>query len=55
MSAFLAVGAGDLEVACLEFDVLFAAFQKMRGDLFALGDDLVARLGERRSADDQRA
>jgi DNA-binding transcriptional LysR family regulator len=52
---FLAISAGDLEVAGLEFDVLFAAFQKMRGDLFALGDDLVARLGERRAADDQRA
>ena len=53
--ALLAIGPGDLELASLELDVLLAAFKKMRGDFLALGDDLVACLRQRRTADDQRA
>ena len=42
VDADAAVGAGDGEAAVLELDVAFRGFQQVRGELLALGDDLVA-------------
>ena len=50
-----AVGAGDRELAVLELDVGLGRLEQVRGDLLALGDDLVERLDDRRAADRQRA
>ena len=36
-----AVGAGDGEAAALELDIGLRGFQQMRGELLALGDDLL--------------
>ena len=43
------------ELAVLELDVLDRGFHQMRGDLLALGDDLVHRLDHRRAADREAA
>ena len=50
-----AVGAGDGELAVLELDVGLRRLEQVRGDLLALGDDLVERLDDRRAADRERA
>ena len=51
----LLVGAGDLEHAAVVLDVAFRRLQQVRGDLLALGDDLVERLDDRGAADGDRA
>ena len=51
----LAVGAGDREISVLETDIGLGRFEQMRGDLLALGDQLVAGFGDRGAADRQRA
>ncbi len=50
-----AVGARDRELAVLELDVGVRGLEQVRGDLLALGDDLVERLDDRRAADRERA
>ena len=46
----LAVGARHLEFAAVVLDVGLRRLEQVRGDLLALGDDLVERLHDRRAA-----
>src|SRR3984893_2071273 len=48
------VGAGNGELAVLELDIGLGGFEQMRGDLAALGNDLVHRLDDRAAADGER-
>ncbi len=41
------VGAGDGELAVLEFDIGLGGFEEVGGDLAPLGDDFVHRLDDR--------
>ena len=50
-----AIGARDGELAVLELDVGLGRFEQVRGDLLALGDDLVDRLDDGGAADRERA
>ena len=49
------VGAGDLELAVLDDDVVLGRLQRMRGDLLGLGLDLLHRLDDGGAADRDRA
>ena len=49
------VGAGDLELAVLDDDVVLGRFELMRGDLLGLGFDLLHRLDDGGAADRERA
>jgi hypothetical protein len=51
----LAVGAGDREITVLEGNVGFGRFEQVGGDLLALRDQFVGGLGDRDTADRQRA